>query len=274
MVSLVDEASRWIWATVRAGLLVPLDARENVGNGTATASFRFAHDRIRQAAYLLLGEEARKRTHSRSGTSCFTTPATSSALDERIYAIVDQIDRGLELVTAPEERLRLSRLNVRAAHKARGSSAYGPALDYLKCAIALLPDDAWRSHPRETFSLYREAVQLAGFAADLTVVDDLFRRALARAESPVDKADLYNLRMYASIAQTRPRRGLSIRAQGPAAPRHRAAAGRSRAGHGAGAGGAPSEPQRPDPGRPAGGAPDVGARASRQHGPSQPPSPM
>ena len=193
------DASRSLWTAVRAGLLVPLDPSEQA---ETNASFRFAHDRIRQAAYLLLEDEARKGIHVRIGRQLLRACSDEHALDEQIYAIVDQLDRGMELVTQPQERLQLSQLNLRAAHKARGASAYGPALDYLKCAIALLPEDAWESHRHDTFALHREAVQFAGLAGELQLADELFARTLARAESPVEKADLYNIRMYSSIAQT------------------------------------------------------------------------
>ena len=165
------------------------------------ASFRFAHDRIRQAAYLLLGDQARQAMHLRIGRQLLREASDEPLLDERIYAIVDQLDRGLPLVTAAEERLRLSWLHLRAARKARGASAHLPALEYLKVARALLPDDAWETHRRDTFVLHREAIQAAGHAGELDLADDLFRHALAHAESLAERADLYSVRMYASIAQ-------------------------------------------------------------------------
>ena len=97
-----------------------------IGRAGDRASFRFAHDRIRQAAYLLVDEEARKRIHLRVGRQLLRDSDEERALDERIYAIVDHLDHGLELITEPEERQRLSQLNLRAARKARASSAYGP----------------------------------------------------------------------------------------------------------------------------------------------------
>jgi predicted ATPase/signal transduction histidine kinase len=191
-----DEAARRLWTAVRAGLLVPLDRSDE-----PRASFRFAHDRIRQAAYLLFDEPARKRIHVRIGRQLLRDSDDEHVLDERLYTIVDHFDQGLELITEPEQRQRLSQLNLRAARKARGSSAHGPALDYLKCALALLPDDAWVSHHQGTFDLHREAVETAGFVGDLSLSDDLFLRALGRARSAVERADLYTVRTYASIAQ-------------------------------------------------------------------------
>jgi predicted ATPase/signal transduction histidine kinase len=194
-----DDAARGVWTAVRAGLLVPFDgADEAVEN----ASFRFAHDRIRQAASLLLDDEARKRTHLQIGRQLLRDSRDAHALDEKIYAVVDQMDRGMDLISEPEERLHLSQLNLSAARKARGASTYGPALEYLKCAISLLPDDAWASHRADTFALHREAVRLAGLAGELGLADELFERTLARATSVAEKADLYNIRMYASTALT------------------------------------------------------------------------
>jgi predicted ATPase/signal transduction histidine kinase len=192
------EASQALWAAVHAGLLVP---QAPAGEAGTDALFRFAHDRVRQAAYVLSGEAARKAIHLEVGRQLLREAPGEQALDEQIYAIVDQLDRGLDLVTDPAERWRLSQLNLRAARKARGSSAYGPALEYIKCALALLPAGAWESNQAETFALHRDAVQFAGYAGDLALARELFERAVAHAASPLEKADLYSIRMYASIAQ-------------------------------------------------------------------------
>ena len=184
----------------RAGLLVALAPARDVEK---YASFRFAHDRIRQAAYLLLGEQARKAIHLRVGRQLLGNCRDEHALDEYVYAIVSQFERGGDLVTDSEERFQLSQLSLRAARKARSSSAHAQALDYVKSAMALLPDDAWQSHRADTFAVHREALQLAGLAGELTLADQLFARAITRTESIVEKADLYNLRTYAAVAQDR-----------------------------------------------------------------------
>ncbi len=199
------EATGLLAITVRAGLLVPVEPEPNAEKGSAFVDggwFRFCHDRIRQAAYLLSGEEARRAIHIAVGRRLLADAKDEQALEDQIYAIVDQLNRGIDLITRREERLDLARLNLRAARKARGSSAYAPALAYIECAMATQPPDAWESHHDETMALHRTAIEFAGFAGETTLAAQLFERTLGRARTLVEKADLYKVRMYAAICQS------------------------------------------------------------------------
>ena len=190
----IDEVARALGTAVRGGL-------GTVAGRTGLAgTFQFAHDRVRQAAYLLLDEPARQRLHRQIGRQLLLQANAAQTLDDQIYAIVDHLDRGRELA-APEERRQLWHLHLRAARKARASSALAAALDYLKLALALLSEDAWQEDAAETRALHHEAIQLAGYSGETALVGELFDRARAHARSRLEQAELYNIRMYVCVAQ-------------------------------------------------------------------------
>ncbi|MET0969685.1 MAG: AAA family ATPase [Tardiphaga sp.] len=112
--------------------------------------YAFAHDRIQEAAYRLIGEAAHPAAHLRIGRSLrdFTN---ESRLAENIFEIVNQLNRGVELVTDSDERLAIARLNLAAAKAAKSSTAYTSLRSYIGIGAALLPLDGWQHHPRLMF---------------------------------------------------------------------------------------------------------------------------
>src|SRR5260370_493929 len=87
---------------VRAGLVIRSDS-----------AFMFLHDRIQEAAYALIAEGERAMAHLRIGR-LLAARTTSEEVEERIFDIVDQFDRGAVLITADEERKQVAALNLMA----------------------------------------------------------------------------------------------------------------------------------------------------------------
>ena len=115
-------------------------------------SYRFAHDRVHEAAYALIPTERRAAVHLRIGRMLvkYTPPGK---LDEAIFEIVNQLNRALSLVTAPEERKQLAEFNLLAGKRAQASSAYVSALKYLTTGAALLTEDSWQQHRELCFTM-------------------------------------------------------------------------------------------------------------------------
>src|SRR5262249_27501141 len=73
--------------------------------------------------------------------------------DETIFEIVNQLNRGAQLITSPEEREQVAELNLTAGKRAKASSAYASALIYFSAGAALLPKDAWERRQELAFEL-------------------------------------------------------------------------------------------------------------------------
>ena len=105
-------------------------------------SYKFVHDRVQEAAYALIPEASRAEAHLRIGRLLAAqTPAEKR--EEAIFEIVNQLNRGVALITSQDEREQLAELNLMAGQRAKASTAYASALTYLIAGAALLADDGW-----------------------------------------------------------------------------------------------------------------------------------
>src|SRR5262245_35368793 len=126
-----EETHGRLWEAVRAGLIFRTER-----------SYRFLHDRVQEAAYSLIPEELRAEAHLRIGRLLAArTPAEKR--EEAIFEIVNQLNRGAGLITSRDEREQLGELNLIAGKRAKGSTAYASALNYLIAGSAALADDSW-----------------------------------------------------------------------------------------------------------------------------------
>lgn len=134
---------------------------------SAQDSYVFLHDRVQEAAYSLTPEDRRAEAHLRIGMSIASrTPA--GRLEEVIFDIVSQLNRGLQLLTSVAERERVAELNLLAGRRAKAATAYASALKYLHVGRDLLTDDTWQRNRDLVFSLealLAECEMLAGDAA-------------------------------------------------------------------------------------------------------------
>ena len=97
-------------------------------------SYRFIHDRVQEAAYSLIPEESRAETHLRIGRLLVAhTPPEER--EEAIFEIVNQLNRGVALITSRDEREQLAELNLIAGKRAKASTAYASALTYLTTGV-------------------------------------------------------------------------------------------------------------------------------------------
>lgn len=190
-----------------AGLLQPV-ADTSVNRRTfllgdipenAACVFRFRHERLRQRALQL--------SQSRSAELLLALGRVllndASIPGEQIFVAVSLLTATrVEDWTRPE-RLRQAELCVMAGHKAKASSAYAAAADWLDCGLSLLPEDAWQRVPGLALVLHLEAAQAHFLNNDLERGDGLALEVIARSISLADSARAQELLIETAIAQRR-----------------------------------------------------------------------
>ncbi len=130
-----------LWEAVRAGLVFRHEG-----------AYRFLHDRVQEAAYALIPADEQAAEHLRIGRLLAARTAPQ-AIEENVFEIVRQLNRGAALLTSGEERERLAELNLLAGKRAKAATAYTSALTYFVAGAALMPEDSWERRHKLMFQL-------------------------------------------------------------------------------------------------------------------------
>jgi diguanylate cyclase (GGDEF)-like protein len=178
-----------LWPALKAGLIQPLDERYKYVNddtvaGHSGVSYRFLHDRVQQAAYLVANAGTRVANHLLIGRLLLrhTTPERQ---DETLFDIVEQLNAGRALIDNAGERVQLATLNLQAGVKARRSAAFQSTLEHMRIGLGLLPDDAWSSHAGLWLDLQLGAAEAAYLCGQFDAAEAIYPLVRARALSPL-----------------------------------------------------------------------------------------
>ena len=166
-------------------------------------SYRFVHDRVQEAAYSLIPEESRAEAHLRVGR-LLTAHTPPERLEQVIFEIVNQINRGAALITSQEERDQIAELNLVAGKRAKASTAYASALNYLVAGAALLTDDFWERRHELGFALELHRAECEFLTGELAAAAERLTMLSSRAANTVEQATVACLRMdlYMTLGQS------------------------------------------------------------------------
>ncbi|WP_083588017.1 ATP-binding sensor histidine kinase [Bradyrhizobium erythrophlei] len=187
-----------LWEAARVGLILRLDS-----------SYAFLHDRVQEAAYALIPEKERAVTHLRIGR-VLASRASSEGLEEKIFEIVNQMDRGAALIHSREERDRLAELNLIAGKRAKTSTAYASALNYLTAGRAMLIEDSWQQQYELIFSIEYHLAECELLTADLAAAEERLMMLSHRAGNLIDIAAVACLRLTLYTTLDRSDRGVAV----------------------------------------------------------------
>jgi predicted ATPase/signal transduction histidine kinase len=178
-----DEMHDQLREAVRAGLIF-----------RSETLYRFLHDRVQEAAYLLIPEQQRAQTHLRIGR-LLTESTPKERLEEAIFDIVNQLNRGARLITNVGERERAADLNLIAGKQAKASAAYVSALKYLQAGRSLLSEEAWERNYDLIFSIESLIAECELLTADMVAAEGRLTMLAQRARSRHDFAVVTRLQI-------------------------------------------------------------------------------
>ena len=177
---------------VQSGLIQPTS---ELNEELLIRGYKFAHDRVQQAAYSLIDDDRKKAVHLQIGRLLLANLSIEER-SEKIFEIVDHLNIGRELITDEPELVKLAQLNLEAGKKAKESTAYAAALaQYFTPGIEILPVDTWKKHYDLTFNLYRERSECEYLCRNFDKAEEFFNLILSQAKSNLDKAETYIIRI-------------------------------------------------------------------------------
>jgi PAS domain S-box-containing protein len=166
-------------------------------------SYNFGHDRVQEAAYALIPEQLRDEAHLRIGR-ILRAHTPEDKLEERIFEIVNQFNRGTALITPRTEREELAELNLIAGRRAKASTAYASALKYLAAGAALLEGDTWERRHELIFTLELHRAECEFLTGELAAAEEGLTMLSSRAANTVELATVACLRvdLYTTLDQS------------------------------------------------------------------------
>ncbi|MGB3558561.1 MAG: AAA family ATPase [Geitlerinemataceae cyanobacterium] len=189
-----EEISVDLTVTVQSGLILPIS---ELDEKLLIQNYKFAHDRVQQAAYSLIDEKLKPEIHLKIG-HILLKKFEKYDLEEGIFDIVNHLNKGQPLLGNKWEKAQLARLNLIAGRKAKLSLAYQPALLYTTNGMQLLPHNSWEEDYHLTFSYYLEKGEIEYLLTSWDEALSTFDEALEHIDSLLDrcKVNQYKVTLY------------------------------------------------------------------------------
>jgi predicted ATPase len=158
------------------------------------------HDRVQQAAYVLIPDDHKKEVHLKVGQLLLKN-TKQNELEENIFDIVNQLNIGSQLLTQQLKRDELAGLNLMAGKKAKAATAYQAAIRYLNLGLELLGSDSWQNQYELTLELHVETIEAEYLNTNFEQAETLSAIVLQHAKTLLNKVKVYELNIQSYIAK-------------------------------------------------------------------------
>jgi len=169
-------------------------------------SFKFLHDCVQQASYLLIPEYEKKQVHLTIGRHILNSLTfefsgineylPTSEIEENIFDIVNHLNIGMSLISEENETLKLAKLNLIAANKARAATAYEGSASYLDKALSLLTDKNWVTDYLVMLQLHHLLIEVEFLRNNPKRAENFSDIVLTKAKFNSDKIRVFELKAY------------------------------------------------------------------------------
>jgi PAS domain S-box-containing protein len=185
-----EELHSDLWEAVQMGFVLRLEG-----------SYKFSHDRIQEAAYTLIPEEARAEFHLRIGRLLLSS-MPPEVVAKNIFSLVNQFNAGSALVKQQKEKERLAELNLTAGRKAKASAAYASTCTYLSAGMTLIGRSGWKRCYDLALNLWLERAECEFLTGNFEAAEQLISEVLRQGRSKLDKSAAYRLRLQLCVMKT------------------------------------------------------------------------
>ncbi|MBU7585639.1 MAG: AAA family ATPase [Nostoc sp. TH1S01] len=192
------ETAKELWEALQAGLVLPLDSSYKIPlviseqQAGQQITYKFLHDRVQQASYLLIPDVEKKATHLTIGR-LLLQKISPEEQKEHIFYLVNHLNYGIDLLNSDFEIYELAKLNLIAGKKAKAAAAYDSAMRYLKIALSLLTNSSWQQQYELTLNVHQEAAEVAFLGGDFEQMELLAEVVLQQAKTQLEKVKIYEL---------------------------------------------------------------------------------
>ncbi len=164
---------KWLVMPVGNGFrLMDMD-KSSLLDSAVSVEFAFQHDRIRQAAYGLVGDDERESLHLKVGMALLSSGVPGTLPADRLFEVTNHLNMARSLVARGPGKDELVDLNVAAGAKSRANAAYESAREYFATAYSLLTEEELAADGARRYALasqYGETLFLCGRGEEALLV--------------------------------------------------------------------------------------------------------
>ena len=174
------------------------------------AECKFQHDKIQQAAYSLIPEEAQKPTSLKIGRLLLQN-LSEEEMSERLFDVLALLNSAAELLINDAEKERIAALNLKAGERAKNANAPQVALNSLKVGMTLLEHKKTSDVYKALLLLRSQCEYLCGNFEESERIYDI---ALESAVGNFEKASICSGKMLLYEDRARHAEAIAVAQQG------------------------------------------------------------
>ncbi|MFA5850582.1 MAG: AAA family ATPase [Bacteroidales bacterium] len=157
-----------------------------------SVTFTFLHDSVQQAAYSLIESSELPSILLKIGRLLITS-LRPEQLNERLFEVMNTLNAGSHLIQETTEQVKMVELNITAARKAYGATAYRSALQFYQAANRFLKkpgfaEQLWLDRHEMILSLFKERAECEFLEGDRNEAENCIHEAVAHSGTALEKA--------------------------------------------------------------------------------------
>eukprot|EP01117_Protostelium_nocturnum_P004819 TRINITY_DN1747_c0_g1_i2.p1 TRINITY_DN1747_c0_g1~~TRINITY_DN1747_c0_g1_i2.p1 ORF type:complete len:2138 (-),score=633.73 TRINITY_DN1747_c0_g1_i2:2166-7829(-) len=156
--------------------------------------YRFLHDRLQQAAYLLNEEPLRQANHLKIGRY-LSAYLSENDLPNGLFDVLHHLNKAHSLITEENERTKIASWNLEACKKSKSSLSYKIGLDFANYGLRFLPSNAWETQHDLAFELHLEKGEMEYHVTlKFDVADEEFSLCSSKSNNKEQRLRVENVR--------------------------------------------------------------------------------
>ena len=203
-----QSTARTLGPAIAEGLIVPVGNAYRLAeistksDQAINSEYRFLHDQVQNAAYILMDDDSKKALHLKIGRQ-LSDSFSEEEKRERIFELVTHYNLGSSLITEEQEKIQVVELNLFAGKKAKNAAAYQPAFRYMSAGLDLLPQHSWQNHYALSLELCNEAAEAAYLSGRVDEMERLTAEVFDKASELLHRVKAYTVKIQGYISLTR-----------------------------------------------------------------------
>ncbi len=196
-----------LWEALELGLILPIDSAyrvpqvfeqpelEKLGNiSDKKVRYKFLHDRVQQAAYLMIPDSQKQCVHGNLGRLLLQR-SSEAERQSQIFDIVNHLNFARGLIANSEEFYELAELNLQAGKTAKATSAFEDALIFFKTGCECLPLSSWQDNYTLSLRLNLELGEAEYLNGNNDAALAIFDRILPQTQTLLEQCSIAELKI-------------------------------------------------------------------------------